>query len=199
MHRSRFATKAADLAALGRCADALDRVVDVCGRLAAWSALALVLVMAGNVLLRYGLRTGSVAMQELEWHLMSPLALLCIAYAVKHDGHVRVDVLYNRFGLRTRQVIELVSCLLALALCVIVVKLSIPYALQSYAIGERSSDPGGLTHRYILKAMIPAGFALLGLHSLASVLRAAIPLAQPRPEADLVRVDRGEGHRHAAE
>ena len=199
MARCGFATKAADVAALERWAGTLDRAVDVCGRAAAWSALALVLVMAGNVLLRYAFHTGSVAMQELEWHLMSPLALLCIAYAVRHDGHVRVDVLYARFGLRTRQVIELVSCLLALALCVIVVKLSIPYVLQSYAIGERSADPGGLGHRYVLKAMIPAGFALLGVQSLASVLRAAIPLAQPRPEADLVRVDTPREHRHAAE
>lgn len=165
--------------ALGAIAGALDRVVDALGRAAAWSGLALVLVMAGNVLLRYAFRTGSVAMQELEWHLMSPLALLCIGYAIRHDGHVRVDILYGRMGPRAQQVIELVSCLLALALCVLVVKLSIPYVMQSYNIGERSSDPGGLGHRWILKAMIPAGFAILGVHSLASVLRATVPLLSP--------------------
>lgn len=158
-----------------RLAGALDGVAGFCGRAAAWSGLALVLVMAGNVLMRYAFHTGSVAMQELEWHLMSPLALLCIAYAVQHDGHVRVDILYGRMSERAQQAVELVSCLLALALCVLIVKLSIPYAMQSYNIGEQSSDPGGLTHRYLLKAMIPLGFAILGLQSLASVLRALRP------------------------
>lgn len=176
--------------ALTATAGALDRVVDAFGRAASWSGLALVLVMAGNVLLRYAFRTGSVAMQELEWHLMSPLALLCIGYAIRHDGHVRVDILYGRMAPRAQQVIELVSCLFALALCVLVVKLSIPYVMQSYSIGESSSDPGGLTHRWILKAMIPAGFAILGVHSLASVLRAVVPL--------LPSAAAGEG-RHAAQ
>lgn len=80
-----------------RVAQWLDAVVETCGRITAWSSLAIVLVMAGNVLLRYVFNTGSVAMQELEWHLMAPIALLSMAYAIKHDGHVRVDVAYARF------------------------------------------------------------------------------------------------------
>lgn len=141
--------------------------------------------MAGNVLLRYGFRTGSVAMQELEWHLMAPVSLLCIAYAIKHDGHVRVDILYGRMNRRSQDVIQLVSCMVALALALILVWLSVPYVLQSYAIGERSPDPGGLSHRWLLKAMLPAGFSLLAVQSLASVLRAVIPLLRPQADAAL--------------
>ena len=157
----------------------LDRIVELSGRIAAWTGFLLVVVMAGNVLMRYAFRTGSVALQELEWHLMAPVALLCIAYAIKHDGHVRVDILYGRLGARARQWVDLVSTLLALALCVIIVKLSIPYVMQSYRIGEGSPDPGGLPYRFLLKAVIPAGFVLLGVQSLASVLRAIIPLLSP--------------------
>jgi TRAP-type mannitol/chloroaromatic compound transport system permease small subunit len=65
---------------LTRLADALDWFIDRFGRLASWTAFALVAVMAFNVLLRYFFRTGSVAMQELEWHLMAPLALLGMSY-----------------------------------------------------------------------------------------------------------------------
>lgn len=154
----------------------LDQVVEAAGRLAAWTGLALVLVMAGNVLLRYAFRTGSVAMQELEWHLMAPVSLLCIAYAIKREGHVRVDILYGRMGERARQLVDLASALAALALALIIMWLAIPYVMQSFNIGESSPDPGGLPHRWILKATIPAGFALVALQSLASVLRALIPL-----------------------
>jgi len=173
-------------------ASALDVIVEVAGRFAAWSGLALVLVMAFNVLLRYLFRTGSVAMQELEWHLMSPLALLCMAYAIKHEGHVRVDILFGRLPARARQVIELVSCLLAVAFCVIIINLSWGYVAQSYVIGEKSPDPGGLQFRFLLKAMIPSGFALLLLHSVAATMRSLADLMTSLPDVRPVSDNRLE-------
>ncbi len=160
---------------LEKLARGLDAVVEVAGRVGGWSGFALLVVMAGNVLMRYLFNTGSVAMQELEWHLMAPVSLLCIAYAIKHEGHIRVDILYARMRPRTQQIIDLISCLCALALCVVIVHLSIPYVMQSYSIGEGSPNPGGLPYRWIVKSMIPLGFFFLGLQSLASVLRALKP------------------------
>ncbi len=55
---------------------------------------------------------------------------------------------------------------------VIVIWLSLQYVQQSYVIGEQSSDPGGLTHRWVLKALIPVGFVLLLLQSVARSRRA---------------------------
>lgn len=162
-------------ALLEKWAQGLDAIVEVLGRVAAWTGLALVLVMAGNVVARYLFKIGSVATQELEWHLMAPLTLLCIAYAIKHDGHVRVDVFYSRLPNIARRLIDLFSALCALVLAILIIKISIPYVMQSYRIGEGSPDPGGLPYRFILKAMIPAGFLLFGLQSLASVLRALKP------------------------
>jgi TRAP-type mannitol/chloroaromatic compound transport system permease small subunit len=78
-------------------------------------------------------------------------------------------------GKRTQQVIDLVSSVCALILCVLLVTLSIPYVMQSFNIGEGSPDPGGLPYRFIVKSMIPLGFVFLGLQSLASVLRALAP------------------------
>lgn len=168
---------------LERAARGLDAIVEIAGRFGAWCGFALLLVMASNVLMRYLFRTGSIALQELEWHLMAPVSLLCIAYAIKHEGHIRVDILYARMSERTRQTIELISCLCALALCVIIVQLSIPYVMQAFDIGERSPDPGGLPYRWIVKSMIPAGFVFLGLQSLAATLRALEPFLNQKPPA----------------
>lgn len=163
---------------LEKLARAFDAVVEVAGRVGGWCGFALLIVMAGNVLMRYLFNTGSVAMQELEWHLMAPVSLLCIAYAIKHEGHIRVDIFYARMSRRMQQVIELISCLCALALCVIIIHLSIPYVMQAYSIGEGSPNPGGLPYRWIVKSMIPLGFFFLGLQSLASVLRALKPFIE---------------------
>lgn len=162
-------------ARLENWARGLDALVEAVGRLASWTGFALVLVMAGNVLLRYLFNTGSVAMQELEWHLMSPLVLLCIAYTIKHEGHVKVDVMYGRMPEVARNAVDLFSAIAVLAIALIIIKLSIPYVMQSYRVGEGSPDPGGLPYRFILKAFIPAGFALLALQSLAWVLRCLQP------------------------
>ena len=85
----------ADVTSAERLAVGIDAFIDLVGRITAWSSFALALVMGGNVLLRYVFNTGSVWSQELEWHLMSPICLFGMSYALRHGEHVRVDVLYR--------------------------------------------------------------------------------------------------------
>lgn len=160
-------------------ADKLDRFIDRVGRITGWCAFALVCVMSFNVLLRYMFRTGSVAMQEMEWHLMAPICLLGLSYALLHDGHVKVDILYGRFPPRLQRIVDLVSMILVCAVVAILIYLSIPYVEQSYSIGEQSPDPGGLTHRWVLKALLPLGFGLLLIQSLAATIRALVAVIDP--------------------
>lgn len=156
----------------------VDRVVDLVGRAAAWLTLAVVVLMATNVLLRYAFSIGSVWAQELEWHLLAPIVLVGMTYALQKGDHVRVDVLYARFGERGRAAVDLLSAVLALALALLVIRYSIPYVQQSYSIGEISPDPGGLTHRWLLKSLIPLGFALFGLQATAQAVQAGRRLAR---------------------
>ena len=165
-------------------ANVLDMIIDRIGRVTGWCSLAIVLVMAYNVLLRYFFRTGSVAMQELEWHLMAPICMLGLSYAILKDGHVQVDILYGRFPERLQRIVQFVSMVLVVLVAAILLKLSIPYVMQSYNIGEKSPDPGGLTHRWILKAMLPIGFALLLIQSTAAMLRALVPIIDPTVKVD---------------
>jgi TRAP-type mannitol/chloroaromatic compound transport system permease small subunit len=164
---------------LVRAAGLLERWVDRIGRVTGWCAFALVVLMSFNVLLRYLFRTGSVAMQELEWHLMAPICLLGLSYALLHDGHVKVDIFYGRFSERARRIVDLVSMILVCLVVALLIYLSLPYVEQSYRIGEKSPDPGGLTHRWILKALLPLGFALLLMQSLAALLRAVTAVLDP--------------------
>jgi TRAP-type mannitol/chloroaromatic compound transport system permease small subunit len=148
-------------------AHGIDDFIDAVGRITAWSSFALALVMGGNVLLRYGFNTGSVWSQELEWHLMSPICLFGMSYALRHGEHVRVDVLYASFTDRTKLIIGIISSLIAMAISVIVIWLSLNYVMQSWAVGEGSVNPGGIPARYLLKSLIPIGFALFFLQSMA--------------------------------
>lgn len=152
-------------------AGGIDRFIDTLGRITAWSSFALALVMGGNVLLRYVFHTGTVWSQELEWHLMAPICLFGMSYALRHGEHVRVDVLYASFTQKSKDLVEVITALLAMAISLIVIWLSISYVMQSWMVGEGSANPGGIPARYILKAMIPIGFALFFLQSLAQGIR----------------------------
>ena len=154
-----------------RLAAGIDRFIDAVGRVTAWSSFALALVMGGNVLLRYGFNTGSVWSQELEWHLMSPICLFGMSYALRHGEHVRVDVLFASYSQRNKYLVEFITALLSMAISLIIIKLSWAYVLQSWSIGEGTANPGGISGRYILKGLIPLGFALLFLQSLAQAIQ----------------------------
>lgn len=154
----------------------VESFIDWVGRATSWLALAIVVLMATNVVLRYLFSYGSVWGQELEWHLLAPLILFSIAYALQKGEHVRVDVAYTHFSARNKERVNLLAALLCLAISVIVIWLSIQYVQQSYVIGEKSSDPGGLTHRWVLKALIPIGFVLLLLQSAAEVAKSWLKL-----------------------
>lgn len=137
--------------------------------------------MATNVLLRYIFSEGSVWAQELEWHLLVPLILFGMSYALLHGDHVRVDIVYGKFSDRTKVIVDLVSALLTAAISVLVIWLSIKYVQQSYVIDEGSPDPGGIPHRYIIKSLIPIGFALLFAQSVAVALGCIERLRKSRP------------------
>jgi len=157
---------------VGAVARAIDAAIDLIGRVAAWACLALVLVMAGNVLARYGFSAGTVWAQELEWHLMSPIALIGMSYALRHGEHVRVDVLYARYGKRAQAVIDLLAASLAIIVALLIIQVSLRYVGLSFAQNEGSANPGGIPFRWALKALIPIGFALFALQSLAMLLHA---------------------------
>jgi TRAP-type mannitol/chloroaromatic compound transport system permease small subunit len=166
------AAKSGGLAA--SAADAIDRFIDRVGQATAWICLAIVLVVATNVILRYLFRIGPMSLQELEWHLMSPIALIGMSYALRHNDHVRVDIFYDGFSLRLRAIIDLAAAILTVIVSVIIIKLSINFVYQAYSLGEGSPDPGGLPYRFLLRSFIPLGFILLAVQAVANVIRKAL-------------------------
>jgi TRAP-type mannitol/chloroaromatic compound transport system permease small subunit len=154
-----------------RLAGAIDSFVDLVGRASAWLVLGLALVMSTNVLLRYGFSIGSIWMQEFEWHIMVPICVFGMTYALLHGEHVRVDVLFQYLSDRKKHLVDVTTAILGMLLCVLVIKLSLPYVYQSWSINEGTANPGGIDYRYIVKGLIPLGFALYFLQSLSEAIK----------------------------
>lgn len=149
----------------------LEALIDAVGRATLWVALTMIGLVAFNVLLRYSMSLGSVWAQELEWHLLAALILLGMCYALQRGDNVRVDLFYAHYSARRKFIVDVFSLLLLLVVALIFVKLSIAYVGQSYSIQEGSPDPGGIPLRWIVKSLIPIGYSLVALQTVAALLR----------------------------
>ncbi|NQY95224.1 MAG: TRAP transporter small permease subunit [Campylobacteraceae bacterium] len=139
-----------------------DKFADIIGLITAVAMVLMILNVFYDVLMRYFFRSGSIAMQEMEWHLFSVIILLGVAYTLKEDGHVRVDLIYDKLTSKKKAMINMLgSMIFILPFSVLVGLSSIDNAYEAYQSMEISGDPGGLHYRWIVKAMIPLSFLLL--------------------------------------
>ncbi len=161
-----------------KIARGIDVLNEWVGRGVAWVTLCLVLVIFVDVVMRYMFRTSFVFTQELEWHLFAFIFLIGAGYTLLHDGHVRVDIIYQRLSPNGKAWVNLIGVLLFLFPgCVMIIVTSFKFVYSSWSILEGSPDPGGIPFRFIVKGTIPAGFCLLllqgtslGIHSLLQIL-----------------------------
>lgn len=122
---------------------AIDAINERIGRAVTWLVLLVVLVSAGNALFRYAFGMGSNAWLELQWYLFAALFLLGAGYTLRHNGHVRIDVLYGRLSARSQAVIDLIGSLFfLLPMAVLIAVLSWGAFADAYALGEHSPDAG---------------------------------------------------------
>ena len=139
-----------------------DKFANAIGYFTAFVMVLMILNVTYDVVMRYFFNTGSLAMQELEWHLFSVIILLGISYTLKEDGHVRVDLIYDRLTEKKKAKINMVgSAIFIIPVALLIGVESIPYVIESFNSNEISPDPGGLEYRWIVKSLIPLSFFLL--------------------------------------
>ena len=157
----------------------IDTFIEWTGKTASWLVIGLVLLICYDVAMRYLFQQGSVALQELEWHLFSLIFLLGSAYTLKHDEHVRVDIIYrSRFmSDKKRALVNIFGViLLLLPFCILILISSWPFVENAFYYNEGSPDPGGLPYRFLLKASLLLAFGLLILQALADLTRNILTL-----------------------
>ena len=169
----------------------IDRLMDLIGHISSALLIMLTLIISYNVISRYAFNRSSIALDELSWHIYSSLFLLGISYALKTESHVRVDIVFENLSARTKAIINAVGALVLLfPLCLITIYYGWNFMIESYqwgehadtfsgwitqlfttGIGEKSSDPGGLLNRFLIKGMVPLSFVFLALSSVSFFIK----------------------------
>jgi TRAP-type mannitol/chloroaromatic compound transport system permease small subunit len=165
-------TSAAAALPHNRLSSILDRLVAAIGKASAWLWLAVLLVVLCNVFSRFILSRGSIALEELSWHLFGAAMMLSLGYAVVRDEHVRVDVLREKFPLHAQAWIELLGIvLLALPVIVLMIDSLLAYAHTAFVYMEHSQAPSGLPYRFVFKSVLPLGLILVAIALIARASR----------------------------
>lgn len=155
----------------------MESLIRWIGYIAAAALAALVALVVYDALMRYLFQSGSIALQELEWHLFDVVIMLGIAYTLQRASHVRVDIFYDRFSDRMRHVVNIIGALFfILPFSLLIVYVGFDFVLISFEQMEASSDPGGLPYRFIVKSLMPLAFVLLIVQTLSELYKEIVLL-----------------------
>jgi TRAP-type mannitol/chloroaromatic compound transport system permease small subunit len=149
----------------------IDRLNEFVGRWLAWLVLAAVLISAANALVRKLFDTSSNAFLEIQWYLFAAVFLMAAGYTLLRQEHVKIDVVLHNFTRRTQVKIEIFGLIAFLMPFVIYMIDQVwPLVTRAYVSGEMSQNAGGLI-RWPVFALVPLGFALLGLQTISELIK----------------------------
>ncbi|MEO1053865.1 MAG: TRAP transporter small permease subunit [Bacteroidota bacterium] len=161
----------------------LDKVNHNVGKVASWSSSLMVWVICIDVFMRYVLDYSFIWIVELEIYFFAISFILCAGYAFQNDSHVRVDAFYSNWSEKRKAWVNLIGGIVfLLPWCYISISASWKYAYNSWLMKENSPQPGGLPALYIMKFILVAGFVLLMIQGIVSILKSIVTLRQSKSD-----------------
>jgi TRAP-type mannitol/chloroaromatic compound transport system permease small subunit len=149
----------------------IDRINERIGLTARWLVLFAVIISALNAVVRKIFNTSSNAFLEIQWYLFAGIFLLCAAYTLYKNEHVRIDVISSRFSARVLAWIDIFGTLFfLLPMAILIMWLSWPIFMSAYNSGEHSSNAGGLLV-WPVRLLLPVGFFMLTLQGLSELIK----------------------------
>ena len=160
-----------NLRALLKLSSGIDWLNEQFGVVANWLVLLACVISAGNAASRYLFSESSNGWLEVQWYMFAGMVLLGGHYTLKMNEHVRVDLVYEMVSERTRICIDIVcGVLFLLPICIILIYFTWPWFVESWRLGEESSNAGGLI-RWPVKLVLPVGFALMVLQGISELIK----------------------------
>ncbi|MBC8238468.1 MAG: TRAP transporter small permease subunit [Helicobacteraceae bacterium] len=146
----------------------IDKTIKHLGHFTAFIVAVLVLLVVYDATVRYLFSGGSIALQELEWHLFDVIILFGIAYTLRENAHVRVDIFYTSYSEKTKALLNIISSLFfILPFSFLIIYIGLDFVAMSFTQNEASSNPGGLEYRFLVKSLLPLSFMFLSLQALS--------------------------------
>lgn len=155
----------------------IDGISTWVGKAAAWLIVLLMCVVCVEVFKRYWLNSPTAWIFDAENMLYGSLFMLCGAYTLAQNAHVRGDFLYSSMRPRTQATLDLVLYLLFFVPGIAaLIYAGTDFALDSWRIGEHSNVTADGPPVYHFKSVMPIAGALVMLQGVAEILRCIVCL-----------------------
>lgn len=149
----------------------IDELNERVGKAMTWLILVVVVISAGNAVVRYAIDWSSNSLLEIQWYLFSAVFLLSAGYVLKRNEHIRIDIVTGRMGPRVHNWIDVFGILVfLLPMALMTMALSWPVFTLAWTSNEMSANPGGLV-RWPVRLLMPIGFFLLTLQGIAELIK----------------------------
>jgi TRAP-type mannitol/chloroaromatic compound transport system permease small subunit len=149
----------------------IDRINERIGRTVMWLVLVAVTVSAVNAIVRKVFNMSSNAFLEAQWYMFSAIFLLCAAYTLQRNEHIRIDVIAGKLSKRAQTWIDILGTIFFLTpMALLIMVLSWKVFTMSYVSNEVSTNAGGLPI-WPARALVPVGFFLLLLQGLSELIK----------------------------
>ena len=156
---------------------AVDRISDWSGKAFAWLIVALMLQVCIEVFKRYILNSPNPWVFDLNSMMYGTLFMMCGAYTLSQDGHVRGDFLYSGMKPRTQAGLDLALFVLFFIPGILALMYAgYYYAADSWRIHEHSSVTADGPPLYYFKTVIPIAGTFVMLQGICEIVRCIVCL-----------------------
>jgi len=151
---------------------AIDQFSDWSGKLFAWLIMVLTIVISVEVFKRYILNAPTAWIFDLDSMLYWTLFMMCGAYTLSQDAHVRGDFLYSNMKPRTQAALDLALYFLFFIPGIIaLIYAGWGFAADSWRINEHSNVTSEGPPVYQFKTVIPIAGVLVMIQGIAEIVR----------------------------
>jgi len=150
----------------------IDRISEWTGIASAWIIIPLTLVVIYEVVMRHFFNLPTGWGYDTCWMLFGAQFMIGSAYTLLHQGHVRIDIVYNVLSPRWKLIFDaVVYAVVFLFVMVLFTWAGVKFAAEAWIAGEKLSTTNWFFPSGPIKAVIPVGFFLLSLQSLSELIR----------------------------
>jgi len=150
----------------------IERISELVGKGESWAVIALIVSICYEVIMRYAFRAPTLWSFDISYMLGGSMYVLGLAWVLRDDGNVRVDIISSRFSPRRQLYIQLIfTAILLFPISILLFKISLQQAIRSWSVLEKASYTVWYPPIYPLRTIVCVAIFLWLLQGIAKFYR----------------------------
>lgn len=147
-----------------------DKLSEVAGYISALFMIFIVVLINVEIIVRSFFDSSTYIADEFSSYFLVAVVMLGLAYALKENAHIRVEVIRGKLPQNAQRIVDIVATVAGLVLTVFITYHAVVMVWDSYSL-EITADSISETPLYLPQLMLPAGLVLFAVQLIATLIR----------------------------